>query len=455
MRHLIALLLLALAAPVFAQTTKPSRPNIILIITDDQRYDCLSITGHPFLKTPNFDRIGREGAVFKNYFVTLPLCSPSRASILTGQYASRHGIIDNKDRAAQSHQLKTFPQLLQKAGYETALFGKWHMGVDPSPRPGFDHWCAMPGQGRYIDPVFNQDGQRVVKKGYITDVLTTLTTDFIENRAAKDKPFFLYLGHKAVHSQFTPAERHKDLYADQILPTPPSVFDDMKGKPALLQAEDKPLPKEHLGLAVPDSVIRDQLRCIQSVDDSTGAILKSLEKSGQLDNTVIVFTSDNGYFWNEHHLGDKRAAYEESIRCPLLIRYPKQIKAGTVREQIVLNIDLAPTFLELAGATSPEKLQGQSLVKLFSEDVAGKDFRTSALFEYFKESAYANIPTWKAVRTDRYKLITYPEFPGMEELYDLKADPAEMKNLIKEDSAKGTVEQLKMELARLRKQYEQ
>jgi N-acetylglucosamine-6-sulfatase len=208
---------LVASARAAAEPASLSRPNIVFVITDDQRWDCLSIMGHPFIKTPNIDRIGREGAVFKNYFVTLPLCSPSRASILTGQYAHKNGIVDNRDRAAESHKLVTFPMRLQQAGYETAIFGKWHMGTDASPRPGFDRWVVCPGQGRYEDPIFNEDGKRVVKPGYFTDLVSDMAVEFI--KAKREKPFMLYVAHKAVHSQPTPAERHKDLYKDDVLPT--------------------------------------------------------------------------------------------------------------------------------------------------------------------------------------------------------------------------------------------
>jgi N-acetylglucosamine-6-sulfatase len=431
------------------ESQKSDRPNIVFVITDDQRWDCLSIMGHPFLKTPNIDRIGREGAVFKNFFVTLPLCSPSRASILTGQYAHKNGVVDNRDHSALSHQLVTFPMRLQKAGYETAIFGKWHMGVDASPRPGFDRWCVCPGQGRYEDPIFNEDGKRIVKPGYFTDLVSDMAVDFI--KAKRDKPFMLYVGHKAVHTPPAPAERHKDLYKDERLPTVESFWDDMSGKPALTRPLTQEMEKGHPAFGCTDAFIRGQMRCIAAVDEGVGRMIKTLEETGQLDNTVFVFTSDNGFLWNEHHLGDKRCAYEESIRVPFLVRYPKRVKPGTVLEQLALNIDVAPTFLELAGVEIPSDVQGKSLVPMLAD--SSTKGRESMLLQYFYEPRYENVPGWHAVRTERFKYIEYEKFPGMEEMYDLVSDPHEMKNLVKDPGEAEQVKKMKKELGRLKDEF--
>jgi N-acetylglucosamine-6-sulfatase len=446
---MLGVVALSLFCVSFARAQAEDRPNIVFVITDDQRWDCLSIVGHPFLKTPNIDRLGREGAVFKNYFVTLPLCSPSRASILTGQYANRHGIVDNKDRAAESHTLVTFPMRLQKAGYETAIFGKWHMGVDPSPRPGFDRWVVCPGQGRYENPIFNEDGKRVEKQGYFTDLVSEMAVEYI--RTKHEKPFMLWVGHKAVHTNVVPADRHKDLYKDDLLPTVESYWDDMKGKPALTRPLTQPMEKGHPAFGVTDDFVRRQLRSIQSVDDGIGKMLKALEDTGQLESTIFVYTSDNGFFFNEHHLGDKRCPYEESVRAPFLVRYPKRVKAGTVLDQMVLNIDVAPTFLELAGAEISSDMQGKSMLPLFADSSAkGRD---SILLQYFYEPKYENVPGWWAVRTPRFKYIEYDGFAGMEEMYDLQSDPHEMKNLVNQEAQAEQVKKLKTELARLKDEY--
>jgi arylsulfatase A-like enzyme len=440
----------ALAAPAFTATSA-ARPNIVFIYTDDQRWDALSCAGHPFLKTPNIDRLAREGALFRNAFVTTPLCSPSRASFLTGQYVHTHKVTGNGNNNALSHELMTFPRLLQRAGYETAFIGKWHMGNDETPRPGFDRWVSFRGQGVYENPRLNVDGLPVSANGYMTDILTGHAIEFLRRPHAK--PFLLYLGHKAVHGPFTPAERHKNLYSDQPIPRAPSVKDTLEGKPMLQRkVDEKPRPAQvNAQLRGPnDELVRNQLRTLQAVDDSVGEVLKTLGERGQLDNTIIIFTSDNGYFWGEHGLGDKRAAYEESIRIPMLVRYPKLIKAGATLDESVLNIDIAPTLLELGGAAIPNTMPGRSMAPLWQ----GKrsPWRNSFLAEYFAEPQNPRIPSWQAVRSERYKYIHYTELEGMDELYDLKADPYEMKNLIREPDAAGALSQMKTELQKLLKE---
>jgi arylsulfatase A-like enzyme len=439
-----SILIALLAVAPFARAA--DRPNIVLIVIDDQRWDCMSCAGHPFLKTPNIDRIASEGAYFNNMFVTQPLCSPSRAAFLTGKYNHANGVINNTAAMGPiSHKLDTYAMHLRDAGYETAMIGKLHMGVDDTPRPGYDYWAVFKGQGRYVDCPINIDGKVTPTSGYITDVLTDKTVDFIKKDHA-GKPFSIWLGHKAVHSPFTPADRHKDAFADEKLPVRPNVADDDSGKPALKRPVAT-MPADHPAYGVPDKLVRNQLRCLLAVDESVGRVIKALEETGQLDNTLLVFTSDNGYFWNEHHLGDKRAAYEESIRVPMVMRYPKLIKPGTKIDPMVLNIDLAPTFIELANAKPIDGCHGQSLLPLLKGDNSA--WRKSALFEYFLEKQYPNIETWQAIRTDRWKLIHYEKLHDMDELYDLQADPYEMKNLIHDPDSASQLEQLKKELADL------
>jgi N-acetylglucosamine-6-sulfatase len=422
------------------------RPNIVFIVTDDQRWDCLSCAGHPFLKTPNIDRIASEGAYFNNMFVTQPLCSPSRAAFLTGKYNHANGVINNTAAMGPiSHKLDTYAMHLHDAGYETAMIGKLHMGVDDTPRPGYDYWAVFKGQGRYIDCPINIDGQVTPTSGYITDVLTDKTVDFIKKDHA-GKPFSIWLGHKAVHGPFMPADRHKNAFTDEKLPVRPNVQDTNADKPALTR-NVATMPADHPAYGAPEKLVRNQLRCLLAVDESVGRVIKALEETGQLDNTLLVFTSDNGYFWNEHHLGDKRAAYEESIRVPMVMRYPKLIKAGTKIDPMVLNIDLAPTFIELGGAKPIDGGHGQSLIPLLKGDNSA--WRKSALFEYFLEKQYPNIETWQAIRTERWKFIHYEKLQDMDELYDLQADPYEMKNLIHDPGSADQLAQLKKELADL------
>jgi N-acetylglucosamine-6-sulfatase len=440
-----------------------SRPNIVFILVDDIRWDAFGCMGHPFVKTPNIDRIAKEGVLFKNFFVSIPLCSPSRGSFLTGEYAHTHGVIDNSDHSTLSHQLDTFPRRLHDAGYETAFFGKWHMGNDDTPRPGFDHWMAFKGQGVYANPNLNIDGKQTHVDGYITDILNEGALKFVKQPRAK--PFLLYVGHKAVHGPFTPAERHKEMYTENVIPRPPSVDDNLKGKPVLTRKVEPPpnaTPNQKKAAAafddeaeaplgkLPERIVRQQLRTLMAVEEGVGQLLAALEQSGQLDNTFFIFTSDNGFFWGEHRLGDKRWAYEESIRDPLFIRYPKLIKRGITRDQMVLNIDIAPTLLDLAGAPMPKTFQGQSLIPLLKS--ADAKWRDAALFEYFREKMYPRCPTWQAVRSDHWKYIHYTELEGLDEFYDIKADPYEMKNLIADEQSKAALADMKQEMAKLLKQ---
>jgi arylsulfatase A-like enzyme len=436
------------------------RPNIVFILVDDLRWDELGITGHPFLKTPNIDRIGSEGALFRNAFVTTPLCSPSRASFLTGLYPHTHGITDNIDRSVASHKLITFPLLLRQSGYATAFIGKWHMGNDDSPRPGFDRWVSFKGQGSYINPEINEDGKDINPRGYITDILNQYAVEFI--RRPHNKPFLVYLAHKAIHPEvmqhgdgsvnlddaerFIPAERHKKLFMRKKIPRRPSAMQPPTGKPAL-QRQIGDLPPLGPNTATRDEVVLGRLRSLMAVEEGVREIFSALKETGQLDNTVIVFSSDNGYFYGEHGLSvERRLAYEESIRMPLLMRYPKLIKAGTVRDEFALNIDVAPTLLELAGVSAPKVVQGRSLVSLLKGGET--DWRNSFLIEYYSDRVFPRIRQmgYKAIRNERWKYIHYFELEGMDELYDLKADPYEMKNIINQPAAAEMLNKMKREM---------
>jgi N-acetylglucosamine-6-sulfatase len=434
------------AAPLLPAPAAQQRPNIVFVLMDDLRWDALALTGHPFVKTPNIDRIGREGAQFLNNFTTTPLCSPSRASFLTGQYVHTHGVIDNTDHNELSHKLVTSAVHLQKAGYDTGYMGKWHMGTDSSPRPGWNRWISFRGQGQYDDPLLNIDGKEEKFTGYVTDILTRNAVDFI--RAERSKPFLLYVAHKAVHGPFIPAARHKELFADEPIHRAASAQDTLEGKP-MLQRQVKNLPPLKPGMGSSDDLIRNQLRCLTAVDEGVGQMLQALEQTGQLDNTVFIFCSDNGYIWSEHCLSDKRPAYEESIRIPLLARYPSMIKAGTKISQLTLNIDMAPTLLDFAGLPAPKEMQGRTLTPLLK----GKSpkWRESFFCEYFEEVSNPRIATWQAVRTEHWKYIHYPHLAGMDELYDIKEDKLEMKNRINDPAAQGALRVAKAEFEKVRK----
>ena len=469
-RRCAFLALLPLAAACRSTGTTPpqlpgARPNIIMIVVDDLRWDELSVAGHPYLETPNIDRLAAEGAMFTNAFHSVPLCSPNRATILTGQYPSRHGIIDNVSRARASHRLQTFPQELSRSGYETAFLGKWHMGNDPTPRPGFDYWVAIPGQGRSTNPELYENGEIGVVEGYLTDVLTDRAVSFIERR--RDAPFFLYIGHKAIHPDvqqldegsadpstslgYVPAPRHRGRYAGREFPLRPNAvgsLDELTGKPALRRALSRKLASSKEQLRVSQQKIRDRAEMLLAVDDSLGRLLATLAKSGELENTVILFTSDNGFWYGEHFLTvERRLPYEESIRTPLLVRYPPVVKPGTRIDHLGATVDLAPTILQLAGATIGDHIQGRSLVPLLSGTADG--VRDAILIEFY---TYENPFPWlldmdyRALRTSRYKYIHWMQHPDENELYDLQEDPYEIHNLIAQPGMQTLVAELRQKL---------
>jgi N-acetylglucosamine-6-sulfatase len=435
----------------------------VFIVVDDMRWDEMRAAGHPFLETAHMDRLAREGMRFLNAFATTPLCSPSRASLLTGQYARTHGIVDNTARP--SHDLPTFPRELQRAGFATGFFGKWHMGNDDSPRPGFTRWVAMPGQGEAIDPHLNVDGQQVQAKGYVTDVLTDYVEQFIQQSG--NQPFLAYLAHKAIHPNivqqndgslvavpgqpggFVAAERHRGRYAGRTMPRRPNAFKPPADKPALMRQIGR-LPPLGRETATTDDEIRGRAEMLLGVDDSLGRILNALEKAGQLDHTIVVFTSDHGYFYGEHGLNEeRRLAYEETIRIPLLVRYPPRVKAGATASEMVLTIDLAPTLMELAGLAPLSGMEGRSLVPIFTG--APGRWRESFLVEYYSDTVFPRILKmgYSAVRTTKAKYIEYRDLTGMNELYDLEADPYEEHNLIASPAAGSLLKTMQGELQRL------
>lgn len=442
------------------KTDSDKAPNVIFVLVDDMRWDEFTAAGHNYIKTPNIDRVAKEGAYFQNAFTTTPLCSPSRASFLTGLYAHSNGITDNLARNEQSHKLKTFPKVLHSNGYETAFIGKWHMGNDDTPRPGFDTWVALKGQGEAINPGLNINGNRQVVEGYVTDVFTDYSLQFIKKE--REKPFLLYLSHKALHPNliqrddgssvdigdggFIAADRHKGMYDSANFVRRPNNGIPPADKPALMR-QIGDLPPLGSETATAEKTIRERAEMLMAVDESLGALMDELEKEGELDNTIVVFTSDHGYWYGEHGLDyERRLAYEEAIRIPLLIRYPPTIKAGSKPEQMVLSIDLAPTIIEMAGYQPGDELQGRSLVSIFNNTV--KDWRTSFLVEYYSDTVFPRIYKmgYKAIRNERYKYIHYVDLEGMDELYDLQTDPYELKNIINDENSAGVLEGMKAEL---------
>ena len=440
---ILALVTTALCAVASAQQYE--RPNVVIVLVDDLRWDGVGATRHPFVDTPNINQLAREGIVFQNAFVTTPLCSPSRASFLTGRYARSHGVINNGLRESL-YDVPTFPQLLENSGYRTAFIGKGHMGSDDTPWPGFTRWISFAGQGRYRREELNIDGRLVPTRGHLTDVLNEYAVEFVRDAAQAPEPFLLYLSHKAVHEPFNPPSRHVDLYADEPVPCSPGCDDSLKDKKALTRfVPDTVAPGA--GRTVPsDKQIRDQATLLVSVDAGVGDVVRVLRETGALDRTLIVFTSDNGFFHGEHGLGDKRWPYEEAIRIPLLLRYPPLVEARTRIDELTLNIDLAPTLLDLAGVPMSTPVDGRSLVPLLTKEEVS--WRESFLAEYFEETPFPRIPTWEAIRTDRLKYIRYPALGSRyDELYDLGSDPYELQNRIEDGSLFEALEALREGLA--------
>lgn len=448
----------------------PGRPNIVVVVVDDLRWDEYGAAGHPYLETPSIDRLAAEGARFVNAFHVVSLCSPNRATLLTGQYPSTHGIVDNIARNRASHGLRTFPQALQHAGYRTAFLGKWHMGNDPTPRPGFDYWVGQPGQGRSVDPEFYEDGRRHVVPGYTTDLLTDRAVAFI--RRERDRPFLLYLAHKAIHpdveqrddasapdsagmENYVPAPRHRGRYDATVFPrrgNQAATLGDLAGKPAIRRALAR-LAGDSSAAAptrpTDEAMIRRRAEMLLAVDEGLGRILQALAEQGRLDSTVIILTSDNGFFYGEHGLSiERRLPYEESIRNALLVRYPPLVRAGLRPASLVSSVDLAPTVLELAGLPRDPRMQGRSMVPL----LRGETRDRSLLIE---SNAYENpFPhlldlDYRAIRTSRYKLIHWIQHPDEDELYDLARDSLELRNVARDPAYAARKRALEAGLGRL------
>lgn len=453
---------------LFAQKSTPPKMNIIFILADDHRYDAMGFMKKiPGLETPGMDQLASEGAHLSNAFVSTALCSPSRASILTGQYAHTHRVVDNS--AAMPPDLKFFPQYLQQAGYQTAFFGKWHMGhADDMPQPGFNYWLSFQGQGVYNDPTFNINGKRVEQPAgsYTTDLLTDYAVDWM-NARDKSKPFFVYLSHKGVHAEFYPAKRHQGKYARLPVVCPPSMYltaTDSSRTYGIMTAPSTPVNYRDIPRWVRDQryswhgvdymyhgeipfdvFYRRYLETLQAVDESVARVLNWVKENGQEKNTMIVYMGDNGFSFGEHGLIDKRHAYEESMRVPLLVWAPGMVKPNSVVDQVVMNVDLAPSFLELAGVKKPAQIEGYSFIDLLKGKPESWK-RDKVYYEYYWESAFPQTPTTFAIRTDQYKYIFYQGVWDINELYDLKADPYEMNNLVRDTSHRKIGLELKKDL---------
>jgi N-acetylglucosamine-6-sulfatase len=432
---------------VFCLQANAGSPNVVLVLTDDQRADAVGYHPRPLLgiETPHIDRLAAEGARFDNMFVTTSLCSPSRASFLSGTYTHTHGVRDNF--TDYPHQLQSFPRLLQKAGYITAYIGKWHMGEDDdSRRPGFDYWVTHKGQGKYYDTLFNVNGERKTVAGSYTDRVTDMALDWLAQRE-QGKPFALIVGHKAPHGPFVPEPRYARLYDDVAYPYPASGF-ALDDKPAWIKQrlptwhgiygplygfrEDFPNTRPE-AVADFERFVRSYVATINSVDDSVGRLYAALERSGELDNTIFIFASDNGFLFGEHGMIDKRTMHEASIRVPLVVRYPASIKPGTVVQEHVLSLDLAPSVMEMTVGQAMDNIQGLSWASLASGNAGA--WREAWLYEYNYEVQFPYTPNVRGIRKGDWKYVAYPHGDGgplrhmEEELYNMAADPAESQNL--------------------------
>jgi len=484
-----------------AQETSNQRPNIIYIMSDDHGYQAMSCYGSKINSTPNLDRIANEGMLFNNCFVTNSVSAPSRAVMLTGKYSHVNGQLDNLTTFDGSQV--TFPKVMQQNGYQTALIGKWHLRSRPT---GFDFWEILRGQGEYYNPVVISNKDTVVRKGYVTNILTDDAINYIDKRD-KTKPFCLLLLHKAPHRNWMPDSTYYNMYQNPNFPVPATYFDDYSTRTAAAHLQEMSVAKDmnlvgdlkltdapnypgagglyyelnrmspnqdKLFHAAYDSItlnfrknnltgkdlalwkyqhyIADYLRCIASVDDNVGRLLDYLKTSGLDKNTIIVYTSDQGFYLGEHGWFDKRFMYEQSLRTPLVVKYPGHTKAGSVNNDFVMNLDYAETLLDIAGINPPKEMQGRSFKPLL-ENKAVDDWRKSIYYHYYEYPSEHNVKRHYGVRTDRYKLIHFYLDTDDWELYDLKNDSNEVNNVYNDPANAGVVRYMMDELERLKKQY--
>jgi arylsulfatase A-like enzyme len=471
-----------------AHAADAKRPNIVFMFADDHAYQAISAYGDPrrLNETPNIDRIAKEGVRFDRCLVPNSICGPSRATVLTGKYSHMNGFYNNTNSKFDGAQT-TFPKLLQAAGYQTAMVGKWHLVTNPT---GFNYWEILPGQGTYYNPAMIRDGVNVKHVGYTTDIITNLSLEWLGKRD-KSKPFLLMCQHKAPHREWEPNLKYLDHDKDRKYPEPATLFDDYSGRGKAEHEQDMTIAKtmnlKDLKLTPPTNLTPEQLKawnayyeprneefrkakpegkdlvrwkynrymhdylgCIASVDESVGRLLKCLDDEGLAENTIVVYSSDQGFYLGEHGWFDKRWIFEESLRTPLMVRWPGIAKAGTVSKDIVSNLDFAETFLEAAGLRVPEEMQGRSLVPVLKGSTPA-DWRKSFYYHYYEHPGPHSVARHYGVVTDRFKLVHFYE-PGFQywELFDHQTDPRELKSVFGSAEYAEAQKQLETELARLR-----
>jgi arylsulfatase A-like enzyme len=471
------------------RTRKP--PNIVFIFSDDHAYQAISAynDSRRLINTPHIDRLGTEGMRFDRCLVPNSICGPSRASVLTGKYSHLNGFYNNTNGRSDGSQT-TFPKLLQTAGYQTGLFGKWHL---VSPPTGFNEWHILPGQGVYYNPPMIHNGRQVKHEGYTTDIITELSLAWLKKRD-RSKPFLLMCQHKAPHREWLPAIRHLDHDRDRRYPEPPTLFDDFSGRGKAEHDQDMTIAKtmtaidlkltpptdltseqrrawdayyesrnaefRAAGLQGKDLVswkyqryMHDYLGCIKAVDESVGRLLKFLDEEGLATDTIVVYSADQGFYLGEHGWFDKRWIFEESLRAPLLVRWPGTVKPGSASSSIVSNIDFAETFLDAAGLPIPAKVQGRSLVPVLRGQTP-RDWRSSFYYQYFEYPVPHHVRPHYGVVTDRYKLVHF-DGPDLNEweLFDLEKDPHELRSVYDDATYATVVADLKREVGRLRAEF--
>jgi len=488
-------LLLVICLTIISTVTKwtdsisaADQPNILFIFTDDHASHAISAYGSKINKTPHLDRIANEGMLFRNCFCTNSICGPSRAVIQTGKYSHLNGFLRNGDTFDGSQQ--TFPKLLQKSGYQTAIIGKWHLKSKPT---GFDYSEVLIGQGPYYNPPMLKNGKRTTHTGYTTEIITDLALEWLKNGRDDSKPFMLMYQHKAPHRRWEPGPKYLTLYDDVVIPEPDNLFDNYANRGTAAKTQDMTIAEtmtdSDLKLVPPRNLtedqlakwnaayepkndafraarltgkalvkwkyqryIKDYLRCIAAVDDNVGRVLDYLDKTGLANNTVVIYSSDQGFYLGDHGWFDKRFMYEESYRMPLMARWPGVIKPGSVNEDLVSNLDFAETFLDIAGVKIPNDMQGASLVPLLKGKTP-KDWRGSLYYQYYEFPAVHSVRRHYGVRRQRYKLMHFYNLDEWE-FYDLKNDPREMKNVYSDPVYHHIVEDMKQDITRLQKHYQ-
>jgi len=488
---LVAITLLGACAGKLGGDATPAvadGPNILLLYSDDHARNAIGAYGSQLVSTPNIDRLAAEGIRFANSFVGNSICAPARASVLTGKHSHANGVLHNGMPFDASWQ-DTFPELLQAHGYRTAIFGKWHLSSEPT---GFDDWEVLVGQGTYYNPEFRSAAGTRRIEGYTTEIITDLALQWLEEERREDRPFLLMVQHKAPHRRWLPGPEYLELYEEEPLPEPATLFDDYSGRASGAAAQEMTIARHldeiDLKLTEPRGLtedqlalwnaayeprnarfeeamlegealvrwkyqryIKDYLRCIAAVDDGVGRLLRYLEETGLDQNTLVVYSSDQGFYLGEHGWFDKRWMYEESFSTPLIARWPGTTQPGVVDEHLVQNIDLAPTFLSVAGIRRPQEMQGRSLIRLLK----GRQptaWRNSLYYRYYEYPGEHAVPRHYGVRTERYKLIYYDQL-GEWELFDLAADPQELTSVYDDPNYDDIVAELKAELSALRTQY--